>query len=74
MKPTPNFALKVAIVESDKHQREIARLTRIPETRLSHIVRGRMEATDKEREALARALHKSEDELFPAERREGIAS
>lgn len=67
MKPTPNHALKVAIVRSEISQREIARLTKIPETRLSHIVRGRSDATESERKALARVLQRSADELFPSE-------
>lgn len=61
----PNVALKVAIVESGKSQRVISRLTRIPETRLSHIVRGRIEPTDKERERISKALQRGVDELFP---------
>lgn len=64
---TPNVALKVAIVQSGKKQRAIARKTRIPETRLSHIVRGRLEATKTERELLARTLSRSVSELFPAD-------
>lgn len=64
LKPTPNTALKVAIIESDTKQRVIARRLNIPETRLSHIVRGRVEPTDEERESIAKFLHKSENELF----------
>lgn len=62
--PTPNLALKVAIVQSGKKQRAIARSTRIPETRLSHIVRGRLEPTEKERAVIARVLDRTEAELF----------
>lgn len=62
---TPNLALKVAIVESGKNQRLIARKTRIPETRLSHIVRGRLEATAAERASLAKALERPAADLFP---------
>jgi hypothetical protein len=62
---TPNVALKVAIVESGKKQRVVARLSRIPETKLSHIVRGRLEATDRERTALAKVLSRTVDQLFP---------
>lgn len=61
----PNIALKVAIVQSGKSQRVLARVARIPETRLSHIVRGRIEPTDKERERISKALQRPADELFP---------
>lgn len=69
---TPNLALKVAIVQSGKNQRLIARKTRIPETRLSHIVRGRLEATPDERATLAKTLQRPEADLFPMS--EAIAS
>lgn len=65
MKPTPNTALKVAIVQSQLPQHEVARRARIRETRLSHIVRGRVEPTEEERERLAKLLRRSQDELFP---------
>lgn len=64
-KPTPNIALKVAIIESGRKQQDIARAAGIPETRFSHIVRGRIDATAKERERIARALGRSQDDLFP---------
>lgn len=63
--PTLNLALKTAILASGKKQKQVARLARIDETSLSHIVRGRREATESERRALARILHRAEDELFP---------
>jgi transcriptional regulator with XRE-family HTH domain len=65
--PTLNLALKTAILASGKQQKRIARDTRIDETTLSHIVRGRREATEKEREKLARALGRRIDELFPSQ-------
>ena len=65
MKPSTNVALKVAIVQSGRKQVEIARSARISETRFSHIVRGRLEPTDKERDRIAKALHRSESDLFP---------
>lgn len=64
-RPTPNLALKLAIVESGVSQRVIAKRTRIPETKLSHFVRGRLVPTDKEIDRLARALNKPVDALFP---------
>lgn len=62
--PKPNVALKVAIVENGAKQRDIALKTLIPETRLSHIVRGRVEPTGEERAALATALGKTEEQIF----------
>lgn len=59
-----NTALRVAIVESTKTQRTIARRVRMDETRLSKIVRGHESATPRERKALARVLHRTEAELF----------
>lgn len=63
--PLTNVALKIAIVESGKKQNVIARSCRIPETRFSHIVRGRAEATDKEKARIAKALNRVQDDLFP---------
>jgi transcriptional regulator with XRE-family HTH domain len=64
MKPAPNVALRVAIVQSGRKQADIARSSRITETRFSHIVRGRLEPSAKERERIAKALQRSSDELF----------
>lgn len=61
-----NLALKTAILASGKLQKRIARAARIDETSLSHIVRGRRDATAHERKHLARVLGKSEDDLFPS--------
>lgn len=72
-KTTTNVALKVAIVQSGKRQRQISIVSRIPEQRLSGIVTGRVEPTDTEKAALARALKKSIDELFPALTTEVVA-
>ena len=56
--------LKVSIVTSGKTQRSIAVETRIPESRLSAIVRGWENPTDDEMTALPRALGQSSDLLF----------
>ena len=65
MPPYPlNIALKLAIFESRKKQQRIARLARIDITQLSHIVRGRREATPKQKIRLARVLNKSVEQLF----------
>lgn len=65
-KNTMNVALKVAIVRSRRTQRALSKVTRIPEVRVSDIVRGKPPvATPIEREALAKALRCSVAELFP---------
>jgi len=60
-----NMALKLAIVESRKTARVIAMRTEIGEVRLSAIVNGRLQATDDEKEKLARVLKRQASELFP---------
>jgi transcriptional regulator with XRE-family HTH domain len=64
VKALTNVALKVAIVATGKKQLDIARAARIPETRLSHIVRNRITPTANERKRLAAVLQRSEAELF----------
>jgi transcriptional regulator with XRE-family HTH domain len=61
-----NVALKMAVLESGKEQGEIAALARIHFTRLSQIVRGRVNPTESEQLRLAGVLQKSVDQLFPA--------
>jgi hypothetical protein len=56
--------LKQAIVASGRTQRAYSLRWRIPEGRLSAIVRGRCEPTEREEEAIARDLRDSPDELF----------
>lgn len=61
-----NLNLKIAIIESRKPQREIARDAGIYESRMSDIVNGRgSPATMDERRGLARVLHRSIRSLFP---------
>ena len=50
------IGLKVAILQSGQSQREIGAQTRIPEARLSSIIRGWTEPRDDERVALQRCL------------------
>lgn len=59
--PTP---LRLAIVQSGRSQREIAELVGISESRLSLIVNG-LHCNDATRAAIADALGRSVDELFP---------
>lgn len=61
-----NVALKLAIFESRKKQKRIAKLARIPDTQLSHIVRGRRPASAEQRQRLATVLGKPEAVLFGA--------
>lgn len=60
-----NLALKTAILASGKKQGRVARDARLDETALSHIVRGRREATPVEQERLSRVLGRPVPELFP---------
>ena len=50
------LALKIAILAAGKTQRQVSAETRIPENRMSEIVRGWAEPRDDERAALAQAL------------------
>lgn len=56
--------LKDIIFESGKNQRQISRETKIPETKLSAFINGRMDLTPKEKKSLARVLKISEAILF----------
>jgi transcriptional regulator with XRE-family HTH domain len=60
-----NLPLKIALVSSEKPQSEIADLAKIHVTRLSQIVRGRVNATQSERLRIAGVLQRAVDELFP---------
>ena len=59
--------LRSAIFLAGKTQRAIALRARIPEARLSAIIRGRAAATRDEKARLAAALGAAVDQLFPAE-------
>jgi hypothetical protein len=63
----PNSALKTAIFESGMTQGQVGRKTRprILESRLSKIIRGHIEPTPEEKEALAKVLQRRIDHLFP---------
>ena len=56
--------LKIAFLTSGKTQRQVAFEKGIPEGRLSGIVRGWSEPSEREQHAIAEALGKSADELF----------
>lgn len=59
--------LKMTILAQGKSQRQVAAASRVPENRLSEIVRGWTVPRQHEREAIAAALGKTVDELFGAE-------
>lgn len=69
-KPHLNIALKTAIVQSGKKQKTIARLARMSDARLSHIVRCRIEPDADEQRLIAKAIGRPVDEVFP----EAVAS
>lgn len=62
-----NIPLKIAVVESERTQDEVANLARIHYTRLSQIIRGRVAATESEKMRLAGVLQRSVESLFPIE-------
>jgi transcriptional regulator with XRE-family HTH domain len=64
-KTRKNIALKVAIIEREITQREVARRAGIAEVRLSMFVRGCQVATDEEQRALAKVLRRDRSALFP---------
>lgn len=63
--PTLNLPLKIALLETGKKQKRVAKLLRIPEPTLSKIVRGHQSATEDQRKALAEFLNRDVNELFP---------
>ena len=69
-----NVALRVAIIESGLTQRQIAKDCSIAESRFSLIVRRRRMPSDDERAAIAAALGRAEDDLFPWPYNQHIAS
>lgn len=60
-----NTALKVAFIESKRKQIEVAAEVGMDESKLSKIVNGHIEPTDDEKAAIATALGKPKDQLFP---------
>lgn len=69
-----NRALKLAIFKSGKTQRVLSLETEIPEVRLSLIKTGRNDPSDKEMDALAKALGRPRHVLFPHAQDEAAAS
>ncbi len=57
--------IRLTILESGRTQRDLSLDARIPETRVSAIVRGRVEPTVDEKRALSRVLGRPVDQLFP---------
>lgn len=60
-----NKPLKIAIIDSEKSQIEIADLARIEYTRLSQIVRGHVTPNESERLRIAGVLQRTVEDLFP---------
>jgi transcriptional regulator with XRE-family HTH domain len=60
-----NKALKIAIIESELTQFEVAEAIDVHETRMSQIVNGRREPSEVERKAIARILKRKATDLFP---------
>ena len=58
-----NGRLKGLIFGLGKNQRQVSVAAKIPESRLSHFLNGRLDLTPKERKALARVLKINEAEL-----------
>lgn len=69
---TPRRALKIALVDAQITQRQLARVTQIDETTVSRIVNGEYPGTSEQRKAIARTLLRSVHELFPES--EAVAS
>jgi len=61
-----NLALKIAIIQSERSQIEVAKLADVPESRLSKLVNGHDDPTEGEMKALAKILKRKPAELFPA--------
>ena len=60
------LALKMAIIESQREQQEIAAAARMTPPALSHALHGRRVLRPVEQKRLAEALQRSVDEIFPA--------
>lgn len=64
--PMPiNTALKVAFIEAGRRQIEVAGDIGMDESKLSKIVNGHLEPTLEEAKAIAKALRRPVDHLFP---------
>lgn len=64
MQPTPNEALRIAIVRSTLTQRAVAKAARLHEARFSGIVRGRIIPNEHEQARIALALNTTVADLF----------
>jgi transcriptional regulator with XRE-family HTH domain len=60
------LGLKAALLQRNLSQRELGRISNIPENKLSSIINGWTEPSGDERRRLAAALHQSEATLFDA--------
>lgn len=69
MKPTPNIALKVAVVRTGSTNTQVARRARIHPSRFSAIANGRIIPNETEQKRIARAIGDGStvDQLFGSE-------
>lgn len=65
--------LRAALWERRMRQVMLARLSEIPETRLSRILNGHVDAEPWEKKAIAKVLRKPIAHLFPTDGQEAIA-
>ena len=59
-----NYSMKMKILKSGNTQIQIARETKIQESKLSKIVNGHIEPTGDEKKRIAKALNTTIQELF----------
>lgn len=69
-----NKALAHAILDSGKKKQTVARLAHLEPWELSRILKGTRSTSEIERDRLAKALGKTESELFPESQSEAVAS
>jgi transcriptional regulator with XRE-family HTH domain len=61
---TKNAALKIALFKANMTQRELAKITRIPEASISLAINGRLIFTNEQIERTAKALKVKAEEIF----------
>lgn len=62
---TKNLHLRIAILETGRRERELAKRAGMSQTKFSNIKRGYSEPTEDDKKALARVLKRTVAELFP---------
>lgn len=69
-----NKALRIAIIERELTQTEVARRIGVDDARMSGFVHGRHEPTERQKKRIARLLRKTVEDIFPADAGEAVAS